>query len=169
MRSQVFFSFENFKRFLISELVLPQYEGTDFQTDESTNVMMKIINDKDYYYELRLIYFKNLTKKTKKNNKIFWRYNGPNKKNADNNQQSDIPLLSYDPEVQQRLKRKDRKIRDKMKERQSKILSFKEIKSRRELFVVSLNLLLLNHDITFMFQNILILDEFTFSLNKYSV
>ena len=89
-------------------------------------------------YELRLIYFKNLTKKNKKNNKIFWRYNGPNKKNADNNQQSDIPLLSYDPEVQQRLKRKDKKIRDKMKERQSKILSFKEIKSRRELFVVSL-------------------------------
>lgn len=50
-------------------------------------------------------------------------------------------MLSYDPEAQLRLKRKERKTIEKMKQRQSKILSFSEIKSRRDIVNVSYILL----------------------------
>ena len=63
VRNQILENFEIFKRFLISELVLPQFEGVDLQLDDYTSYMLKMINDKNYYYELRQIYFKDNTKK----------------------------------------------------------------------------------------------------------
>ena len=84
-------------------------------------------------YILRIIL---RNKQKKNNNKLFWRYHGPNKRVYDSDVPGDAPKLSYDPETQERLKRKSQRIKDKMMKRQKKILSYEEIKLRKEFYLV---------------------------------
>ncbi|CAI2363057.1 unnamed protein product [Moneuplotes crassus] len=123
--------FTTFKEFTFQELVYPLIQECDPTKENEIKLLLQLICDENYYYELKRTFKKPY--KLKNSKKKFWRYNGPIKTYFSNTRNQEDQEKVLEKIRMEKLKLKKQRMLEKLRKKQNKVMSLYEINRHKRM------------------------------------